>query len=65
MQNFDQMDWNQSFSLLSIEFWEALQPLRLGAVLIGLAMAALGFILVYYVAKSILSRRICRRQQDN
>ena len=57
MQNFDQMDWTQSLSLLSTEFWEALQPLWLGTVVMGLAMAAPSFILVYYVAKGILRRR--------
>jgi len=65
MQNFDQRDLSQSLSLLSIEFWEALQPLWLGAVLMGLAMAVPGFILVYYVSKRILSRRTCRLQQNN
>lgn len=64
MQNFDQRDWTQSLSLLSIEFWEALQPLWLGAVLMGLAMAVPGFILVYYIAKGILNRRTYRRQHD-
>ena len=57
MQNFDQMDWTQGLSLLSTEFWEALQPLWLGTVVMGLAMAAPSFILVYYVAKGILRRR--------
>ncbi len=57
MQNFDQMDWTQGLSLLSTELWEALQPLWLGTVVMGLAMAAPSFILVYYVAKGILRRR--------
>jgi uncharacterized protein (DUF2062 family) len=57
MQNFDQMDWTQGLSLLSTEFWEALRPLWLGTVVMGLAMAAPSFILVYYVAKGILRRR--------
>jgi uncharacterized protein (DUF2062 family) len=64
MQSFDQRDWTQSLSLLSIEFWEALQPLWLGAVLMGLAMSVPGFILVYYIAKGILNRRTYRRQRD-
>ena len=57
MQNFDQMDWTQGLSLLSTELWEALQPLWLGTVVMGLAMAAPSFILVYYIAKGILRRR--------
>jgi uncharacterized protein (DUF2062 family) len=57
MQNFNQMDWTQGLSLLSTELWEALQPLWLGTVVMGLAMAAPSFILVYYVAKGILRRR--------
>lgn len=64
MQNFDQMDWNQGVSLLTAEFWEALQPLWLGAVVMGLAMAVPSFILVYYFAKGLLHRRIRRRQKD-
>jgi len=57
MQNFDQMDWTQGLSLLSTELWKALHPLWLGTVVMGLAMAAPSFILVYYVAKGILRRR--------
>ena len=57
MQNFDQMAWTQSLSLLSTEFLEALQPLWLGTVVMGLAMAAPSFILVYYVARGLLRRR--------
>jgi hypothetical protein len=57
MQNFAQMDWTQSLSLLSTEVWKALQPLWLGTVVTGLAMAAPSFILIYYVAKGILRRR--------
>jgi uncharacterized protein (DUF2062 family) len=64
MQNFDQMDWTQGVSLLSTEFWEALQPLWLGTVVMGLAMAVPSFVLVYYVAKRLLHRRIRRRQKD-
>ena len=64
MQNFDQMSWTQGLSLLSTEFWEALQPLWLGTVVMGLAMAVPSFILVYYVARGLLRRRIHRRQKD-
>lgn len=64
MQNFDQMDWTQGLSLLSTELWEALQPLWLGALVMGLAMATPSFILIYYVTKRILLRRIRRRQKD-
>ena len=63
MQNFDQMDWTQGLSLLSAEFWEALQPLWLGTVVMGLAMATPSFILVYYVVNRILLRpnRRCQK----
>ena len=63
MQNFDQMDWTQGLSLLSAEFWEALQPLWLGTVVMGLAMAAPSFILVYYVVNGIQLRpnRRCQK----
>ncbi len=64
MQNFDQMGWAQGVSLLSTEFWEALQPLWLGTVVMGLAMAVPSFILVHYVAKRIQRRRARRRQKD-
>lgn len=57
MQNFAQMDWTQSLSLLSTEVWKALQPLWLGTVVTGLVMAVPSFILIYYVAKGILRRR--------
>ena len=57
MQNFEQMDWTQSLSLLSTEVWKALQPLWLGTVVTGLVMAVPSFILIYYVAKGILRRR--------
>ena len=49
MQNFDQMDWTQGLSLLSTEFWEALQPLWLGTVVMGLGMAVTSFIIIYKV----------------
>ena len=57
MQNFAQMDWTQSLSLLSTEVWKALQPLWLGTLVTGLVMAVPSFILIYYVAKGILRRR--------
>ena len=65
MQNFEQMAWTQSLSLLSTEFLEALQPLWLGTVVMGLAMAAPSFILLYYLTKGILLRRARRLQKDN
>ena len=65
MQNFDQMHWTQSLSLLSAELWDALQPLWLGSVIMGLAMAAPSFILLYYLTRGILLRRARRLQKNN
>jgi uncharacterized protein (DUF2062 family) len=65
MQNFDHMHWTQSLTLLSTELWEALQPLWLGSVVMGLAMATPSFLLLYYLTKRILLRRALRLQKNN
>ena len=65
MQNFNQMHWTQSLSLLSAELWDALQPLWLGCVVMGFAMAAPSFFLLYYLTQGILLRRARRLQKEN
>ena len=49
IQDLNQMDLVKGLSLLSTEFWEALQPLWLGTVVMGLAMALPSFIIIYKV----------------
>jgi uncharacterized protein (DUF2062 family) len=65
MHNFNHMDWTEGLSLIYIEFWDALLPLWLGTVVIGLTMAAPSFFLIYYITEEILRRRMRRRQFNN
>lgn len=64
VENFDQMAWLESLSILSGEFMEALEPLWLGCIVMGLIMAAPGFVMVYYIAQRLLRQLTYKRQKD-
>jgi uncharacterized protein (DUF2062 family) len=61
VQQFDKMHWTQGLSLMSAALWDALQPLWLGTVVMGMAMAAPGFLAVYYIVVRVQRRRVLQR----
>lgn len=57
------MVWAERLYFLSDQFLEALRPLWLGCVVIGLMMAIPGFVMVYYLARRLLRRQTDKRQK--